>query len=605
MNTRPTLTINFFKSYSEEGEKLRELFEKELIPFFNNKLSINASFETHDSAGLAPKDGNSPFKVLVAAFNNEIVIIDASIEEFEDRKFGVNYDCITPAVSSLDNVLVVSRTQLPLNFIACRTNVALLGEEDKLNPKNNKSGYTKAYTNEQIMTWICKEFCEMHHNPEGSRLLRSEDLKIDMTMSFSEIMQKEMVVLDKNMKALQKEKHPKKQAFISYRSYYYNDQTEEEVSKDKNAKKKRLYNGKYDINVVADEIEKYHNELGETGQWMRPFYYPGGVLSNEFMPEIRRWSFVSYPDRKIRECDEFWIFNTQYKEKSEDGNGEEEKGYWDSWWCIGEFMTIVRMKHDKQLVCKDGKIYKKKYNPNNGQVENEKEFKIMLFSPDKERPIEELSFDQIPEMTIEQNKVLSRYFANSDFREAGLESMSFMRYQRYLPKFIRKIWFKFIFNYVFPQININDELNDISFTDYEESIHSHAYDKSFTQSRLLECKTCCRKGRVMEEFINQKYKKTDKFINNCGFVWDFLNINNFYSNKNNIKERTDIIQLTEKDLDSCRQPNGDYLIKCKQGHEIIIRKSEDKFYLYWTPRRGKYTGPNKCVIETVDVYEVA
>ena len=80
----------------------------------------------------------------------------------------------------------------------------------------------KKYTNDQIITWICKEFSIMHNNPEGSRLLRPDDLKIDMTMSFPEIMKKELAILDENMKALQKEKHPKKQAFISYRTYCIN-----------------------------------------------------------------------------------------------------------------------------------------------------------------------------------------------------------------------------------------------------------------------------------------------------------------------------------------------------------------------------------------------
>lgn len=50
---------------------------------------------------------------------------------------------------------------------------------------------------------------------------------------------------------------------------------------------------------------------------------------------------------KIRECHEFWIFNTRNKLNS---NGEiEEVGYWDSWWCLGEFLTVIRMKYAGQL----------------------------------------------------------------------------------------------------------------------------------------------------------------------------------------------------------------------------------------------------------------
>ena len=602
MCSRKTLKINFFKSYSKEGEKLKELIEKKLVPFCNNELSINVSFETHDSAGLSPMDSSSSYKLLTAAFKNEIVIIDASIEEFKDRKFGVNFDCVTPAISSLDNVLVVSRTQFPLNFFASRTNVALLGEEDKLNPENNNGGYTKKYTNDQIITWICKEFSIMHNNPEGSRLLRPDDLKIDTTMSFPEIMKKELAVSDENMKALQKEKHPKKQAFISYRTYYFNAPTgneEQEIEANdckynKIPKNRHFYNGKYDIDVVAKEIEKYHNEQGEHDQWMKPFYYSSGVLSKEFLPEFRRWAFISYPDQKIRECDEFWIFNTQYKVK--DGDGEEEKGYWDSWWCVGEFLTIVRMKYNKQLVCReDGKIYKKHNNYVNGQLEKEKEFKIMLFNPDNEKPIQELFFNQIPDMTEVQYKELSKYFANSDFREAGIKSMSGMSFQRYLPKFIRSFFLKLIPIKLSTRLNIKGVLNEASSNNFEKSVSSHIYDKSFIQGRLLECNTCSRKGRKMEEVLNDNH-----------FIWDFLNINNYYSKKgiHNVKERTDIIHLTEKELDSCRQPNGDYIIKCKMGHNTIVRKSEDSFYLYWRPHGDQYTGPQECIIEAFDVYEV-
>ena len=133
---------------------------------------------------------------------------------------------------------------------------------------------------------------------------------------------------------------------------------------------------------------------------------------------------------------------------------ESEVGYWDSRRCLGEFMTIVRMKHDKQLICgEDGKIYKKLYEPVKDLLaekekkgvlieEERKEFKVMLFSPDKEDPVEELSFDQIPEMTEEQNSILSKYFVNSDFRQSGLESMAVMRYLRYWPSLFGEYFIK-------------------------------------------------------------------------------------------------------------------------------------------------------------------
>ncbi len=568
-----TVVIKFFQAYSKKGQELVEELKETLCESLSSKLKLDFVFTVCESTGLSLKQ-NSPFHVLSAAFNNEIVIIDGSIENADGHQLGDNYDCITPAVSSLDNVLIVSRTQLPLNFIACRTNVASLGEKDELNPDNNKGGYSKVYSNDIIKKWIVEELCKMHEN---NRLIRSDELKIDMTMPFSDIMKKEMEVIDENLKSRQKEKYPKKQIFISYRTYYYDQK----------------YKGKYDIAEVVNEIKKYHTQKGDIDDWDEPFFFPSGVLSNEFMPEIRRWAFICYPDRRIRESDEFWVFDTHFQAGNEKGEGS-EVGYWDSWWCIGEFMTIVRMKHDNQLICgEDGKLYKRL--DNIIAKEEEKEFKVMLFSPDKEQPIEELPFKLIPKMTEEQNKELSRYFVNSDFRQSGLESMSGMRNRRYWPRFIRKILYKFTAKYVFPQIDLNGELYDLTFNDFEESVFSHVYDKSFTQNRLLECSMCSQKGKTMEVVLND-----------TNFVWDFLNINNYYNQKglHNIKERTEIIKLTEKDLDLYRQENGDYYIQCKKGHDIVIRKSKDKFYLYWTPRRGKRTGPNNCVIETVDLYEV-
>ena len=581
-----TVVIKFFQAYSKKGQELVDELKNTLCESLSSMLKLDFTFTVCDSIGLSLKQ-NSPFQVLSAAFNNEIVIIDGSIENAEGHELGDNYECITPAVSSLDNVLVVSRTQLPLNFVACRTNVAALGEKDILNPDNNKGGYSKEYSNDVIREWIISELCKMHEN---NRLIRSDELKIGMTMPFSDIMKKEMEVIDENLKARQKEKHPKKQIFISYRTSYCDQK----------------YKGKYDIAEVVNEIKKYHSQKGDIDDWDEPFFFPNGVLSNEFMPEIRRWAFICYPDRKIRESDEFWIFNTQYQPGNEEGE-ESEVGYWDSWWCLGEFMTIVRMKHDKQLICgEDGKIYKKLYEPVKDLLaekekkgvlieEERKEFKVMLFSPDKEDPFEELSFDQIPEMTEEQNSILSKYFVNSDFRQSGLESMAVMRYLRYWPKFIRRIFHKIEVKFVFPRFGIDGELEDIGFDDFEKSVFSHAYDESFTQNRLLECSICSQKGKSMEEVLHDD-----------NFVWDFLNINNYHylEGRQEVKERTEILQLTEKELTNCRKDNGDFIVRCNKGHKIVIRKSEDKFYLYWTPRRGKRTGPNNCIIETVNLYEV-
>lgn len=565
-----SLKINFFKSYSSQGEKLLKLLETELVVFLEKDMGFDVEFETYDSEGISLRNYNSSLKVLTAAFNGEIVIIDASIEEFKDRKFGVNYDCITPAVSSLDNVILVSRTQLPLNFIACRSNVAPLGELDELCKDNYKGGYSKFYTNEQILSWLKDEFKVMNNpDPKKNRLIRSKDSFIDMSLSPTEMMEREMQIMKENTAALALEKSkkdkngsPKKKSFISYRTKY--------CPRDNHDGK---YRGKYSVVDVASEIKEYHRNNGNLDEWDEPFYYPHGVLSNEFMPEIRRWGFVSLPDRKIRECKEFWIFNTNYSPADENGNGG-EVGYWDSWWCLGEFLTIVRMKSNEQLP---------------------EDFKIVLFNPDDENPIQELPHDKIPYLTAEQNRELARYFANGDFLESGLETMDGMRKRRWWPKFARRILYNLLEKYVWPQIGKNGEFDGMTFEYFEESIHSHVYDKSFTENRILVCPKCTTQGKTICDILSNK-----------NFVWEFLNINNYYSSNNlhDVEDNSNVVIVPESRLKRYLQNDGSYLIQCKHGHKITIRKSDDVFYLYWTPRRGRYTGPNKCVIETVDLYYV-
>lgn len=568
------LSIKYFRAYSEEGKQLENILNESLVSFLRNELNVESTFESYDSKGLSHKNGNAPWKVLSFALSNAIVIIDGSIEEVDNYKLGANYECITPAVSSLDNVLVVSRTQLPLNFIACRSNVPLLGEPDKIK-RNNRGGYTKSYNNNEILTWLCSELKKMYYNvnendENTNRLIRPDNLKIDLANStLSDLMQREKDVMEENIAARRRESHfkdkddnerEKKKIFISYRTRYYT--TEDEPQKSR-------YGGKYNIVDVAERIKKYHNEIGDATEWDDPFYYPVGVLSNEFMPENRRWAFVSLPDRKIRECHEFWIFNTRNKLNS---NGEiEEVGYWDSWWCLGEFLTVIRMKYAGQL---------------------KTNFKVMIFNPDKDNPIEELPLDQIPSMTDEQNRELARYFANGDFLETGLETMDGMRNKRKWPKVLRYVYFSFMKRFIWPMIF--GDFRNYPFVYFEESIKSHVYDKSFVNNRILECNICNAKGMTMNDVLKDE-----------NYVWNFLNINSYYSDKiPGLRTYKGVINLSEQELRKYLQQDGTYEISCENHHTLKIKKSLDKFYIFWQPRNGKPTGPNKCVIETVDLYEV-
>ena len=550
------LKIHFFKAYSKEAKILSCLVQKEIPLFTNQKLGIESIVVVEDSKGLLPENDKQPsaFNVLQAALNNEIVIIDASIEKIEGIELGVNYECITPAVSSLDNIMVVSRTELPLNFIPCRSNVAALGQPDLTDnrsidnafdesisideqylPNNDLTTYKQEYSNEYIIAWIKSTLFKMKSN---GRLIRKHLPSIDVSNSSGDLFEREMEIMKENMETIQKEKGNKKKVFVSYRSVYY-------PKKDGTGKK---YNGKYDVKDIVKIINNKHQREGSLENWEEPFLYPSGVLSNELMPEIRRWAFVAMPDREIRESDEFWIFET--KHKTNDKGEIEEYGYWDSWWCLGEFITIVRMKHSDQL--KDN-------------------FKLIIYDPDTDE-VNEIPHEEIPTMTDEQNRELARYFANGDFLEAGYESMGNMREMRKKPKWLRWVFFQLLKKYVWPKVMSPEDIKDFKFKYYNDSVKSHVYDDNFMSDRILV-------DKEQERGLSRHDVFCDKDL-----VWKFLNINGCYTKSKNIPTYP-----------------GSRII----NDNSELRETDKHFCLLWTPRMGKRTGPNGQIIEIVPLYEKA
>lgn len=555
--TSNLLKIHYFKSYTKEAENLLNMVVQQIPCFVEHETGIGISIIPEDSKGLLPEGDKqaSAFTVLQAALNNEIVIIDASIEEIDGEDLGVNYECITPAVSSLDNVLVVSRTQLPLNFIPCRSNVAPLGLKDptdelsandvfghsimldeKYKPDNDLTTYKKEYSNEYIVAWLKSTLLKMYAN---GRLVREGFPLIDVTNPPTDMFQREMEIMGENLDAIKKEDGNRRKSFISYRSAYY----------PKNEPTDRKYKGKYDVKDIVRIVDGYHNDPKHE-EWEEPFLYPSGVLSNELMPEIRRWAFVAMPDREIREADEFWIFETKHKHKSgKDGKIEiEEYGYWDSWWCLGEFITIVRMKHSAQL---------------------KKNFKLIIFNPDTDA-IEIIPYEEIPTMTDEQNRELARYFANGDFLEAGYESMGNMREMKKKPIWLRWVFFQLLKRYVWPKVMPKEDVKGFKFKYYNDSIKSHVYDEEFM------------KDRILVDEGQERGLTRDNVFGDKDLIWKFLNINGCYTESKNVPlyPGSSIVKGAEK-----------------------LTATDKHFYLLWTPRMGKRTGHKECIIEVVPIYE--
>ena len=561
------IIIRYFYCETKEGEILSSMVSK-CLKDLEGDLANTFTIYSQPAKGLSRTSESSAYQLLKAAFNNEIVIVDGSLEQNEYtaeniHNFGSNYECLTPAVMSMDNILILSRTQIPLNFTPMRTNVKKLGVmEDKFNPANSgKRGYQLEYTNQQIVDWLKVEITNMSNS---GRLKRNPELKLDIAniSNTEELLSKQNEILGENIDFMKFfNASSKKKCFISYRGCYYN---------------RKKYNGKYDIEEVKKEIENYHNGNAEITVLAE------GCLSNELMPEVRRWAFVCYIDRIIRECDEFWIFETKHKEK----NGEiKEVGYWDSWWCLGEILTLLRLKND---ILQSGKI------------------KVMIFDPDADEfsQIREADISQWHTITPEENKELARYYANSDFLEAGYESVKKMRQMRKWPRFLRKLKFSIMKKLVYSQYanaaGDDNFMDEYTFEDFENSIFSHVYDKSFMENRILSCGRC----------VNTE--NSEAIVCDENFIWNFLNINGEYTgNKSGIDQQTGSIIITPKEfkyiVSDVKRVNDNVVkaggaVKCNKNHLSVIHNTNDRFYIWWTPRMGKRTGPNNSIIEIVPIY---
>lgn len=163
---------------------------------------------------------------------------------------------------------------------------------------------------------------------------------------------------------------------------------------------------------------------------------------------------------------------------------------------MGEILTILRNKNEVL----------------NGKL------KVMRFDPDAKEgeQISQIDISTWHSISSEENKELARYYANSDFLEAGYESVAQMRAMRRWPRFLRKMKFKLMMKYIGPTYsNSFEDANfekDYKFDDFESSVFSHVYDKSFMENRILTCGKCLPLGNTED-----KVKEKD-------FIWDFLNI---------------------------------------------------------------------------------
>ena len=513
-------------SQTEKGIELSEVIQ-ETLPVILGKQGFDTCMHVIFNG--------QQYDMMKSIMENDVVFFDASLEEEDGLPLGANYAAATANIISNDNILVVSRTVLPLNFIPCRTNIPEIGKEEVQADGRLK----QEYTNTEILIWLEQEIYRMI---EQKRLPRPQELLMQIPpfkdikrSNGSEITNKAIEVTKENVDFLSTLKNTQC-SFISYRSYYYSHSC----------------NG-WDIK----KLDAYIRGLHEGEPW-KTLYYPGGILSQEFMPEIRRWGFFSFVDRKIRECSEFWIFDTPRD------NGF---SYWDSWWTQGEIISLMYQKfHGNKLP----DIYI--FNPLTGSHEKK-----------------DASF--IPDLSKDTANELARFYANSDFMSGGLEALNVMRKIRLLPLPLRKLYYMFVKHLMKGTMEAFEMEDALTSKSYEESLSSHTYDDSFVEKRIIACPGCQRTGISLENIGTEE------------FILEYMHINSNNAAEEKEINRRGFFSITEEQMNQIIQKKEWLCPNC--GKTFHIEKDESyKLYLWWSVRCGQCTGPNGCIIEDVPIYTI-
>lgn len=532
------VTVSILAYSSFEGKELERL----LRTFIYIKLtSLGFECLLHNTIW----DGTQ-YDMMKACFEDDIVIFDASIE-YHNGTWDSNYAAATANAMAMDNILVVSRTRLPFNYQAMRTNVPELGQE-KYDFYGN---IVSTYTNQEILKWLDKELDLMSKQAKtldnnGKRLVLKPRIPVstnfktiippfEMLKSLSDDFYKLMNV--KMCDAIDYMKQVRTGgAFISYRSHYY----------------KNAYHGVTACDL-KEIIRKRHNDDNYPVT-----LYAEGEITFEFMTEQRRWGVESFVDRKIRNVDEFWIFETG----KEDGYG-----YFDSWWTCGEIISLMYMKAcDFSLP----RIYVYRYDRENDKM-----------------IIEEKDKDYIPELSKSLLKELARYFANADGANESMENMRSLR---------RKSWKQQRFAYyatkqlqekVLASDLLKDSKDENKFSDFKASINSHVYDESFTDNHIVFCRSARKKT----------FPLSIEDFNKPQFIWDFIRTNSEME-EGKYKQEIENCGYFSVSSAEMKEVISKKQWVCKVNGEVIkITEAPEPMFQWWPIRIGKRTGPNGCIIE--------
>ena len=536
------LTLTILAHSSEESKSLVNGLTTFLPSFFREK-GFNLEL-------CEPIFNGNQFDMMKAVLESDVVLFDASVEWDEAKGYDSNYEAATANPISDDRILVVSRTKLPINFVSMRSNVPLLGEEKKIEINGVfQSKYN--YTNKEIIKWAIDELTEMI--TEG-RIPKKPEMKLEVPPfdQLETIGKKLTTYIEKNsqdsLDYMKKKNKGKRGAFISYRTRYFNEKL-----------------GGANVMDLRQIIKEKHNN---------PDYpvlvYADGDISYEFLTEQRSWEIVSFVDRRIREVEEVWIFNSYAHEGVDPST---VSNYLDSWWTQGEILALMYIKAGSP---------------------QDLPKKIFLFDP-YTRQYEKKGADFIPNLSDELHQEIARYYANSDALEQGNENMRYMRILRNVGGILRHLAYfqmkRFQRKMFAADSEIGNVFKEITYESFIQSINSHVYDLSFTENRIVSCPKCRHNGTTIDNFKNES------------FIKDFIKTQSDDPNKMVAINKRGFYNTTEEELAKIVDSGKWVCPKCKIAFAVAYRENNNQ-YRWWPIRMGQRTGPNDVIIEKMPVYEI-
>ncbi|BAS60128.1 hypothetical protein NIES2135_67650 (plasmid) [Leptolyngbya boryana NIES-2135] len=231
--------VSFFQLDNGYGRELKRLFDQDVASRLNLEVKPFLS-----------KDA-SPSDFWNALTSSDFIIVDSSIEEEN------NYAIATPLVYQ-DNLLIVSRTPLPINYFGVRQGGV---------PK-----YFEIKSNQSIIEWLFNQIKETLSSPNWVAKQPTSGLR-----SATKILS----IGDGGLEVMRSKFREEGQIFISYRSRYFNA-----------------------VQHIAEQVRK---------QGKTVFLLPPGelVYENELLTKMQHWLLSTLIDERVKAAQELWIYNTE------------------------------------------------------------------------------------------------------------------------------------------------------------------------------------------------------------------------------------------------------------------------------------------------------